>query len=105
MGKFERRQATIRETLDYAMLTGLRTLLARNICQFSRNEHPDLHNSYATMDDALGSFIGQFDEQRDIDLGAASRATMHFLAEVEAADGKYDNGLECEFREVGNGKE
>lgn len=105
MEKSERRQVTIRETLDYAMLTGLRTLLARNICQFSRNDHPDLHNAYATMDEALSSFIGQFDEQRDIDLGAASRATMHFLAEVESSDGRYDNGLECEFMEAGNGKE
>lgn len=99
MERTERRQATIRETLDYATLTGLRTLLARNICQFSRNEHPDLHDSYAAMDEALGSFIEQFDEQREIDLGDASRATMHFLAEVEAADGRYDNGLECEFKE------
>lgn len=104
MEKSERRQATIRETLDYAMLTGLRTLLLRNICQFSRNEHPDLHNAYATMDEALGSFIGQFDEQVDIDLAAASRATVHFLAEVESADGKCDCGLECEFREEENGK-
>ena len=86
------------------LLLQLRKLLSECVGGITPDK-TEIHNAAATLDNALLGLIGQICAQRYINIKVVSSAVEHFLAEIEEADGKYDCGIECEFREEENGKE